>query len=99
MTGVEQIAEERKEQIEVHGFNVNYDRHYSHNELIKAALFAINPEQFEWPFYWDEKFRDKIIDKPNIKERLRIAGAFIAAEIDRIQHFESIGKTTDKSTL
>ena len=84
-SGIELIAEERREQIEKHGFDVTQDEFYSENELIKAALFAINPNQFEWPFYWQEKFRRKIIDKPNAIERLKIAGAFIAAEIDRIQ--------------
>lgn len=87
-TGVELIAEERKEQIEKHGFDVTEDANYSHNELIKAALFAINPDQFEWPYYWSEKLRRKIIDKPNAIERLKVAGALIAAEIDRIQNVE-----------
>lgn len=84
-TGIELIAEERKEQIEKHGFDVTKDSGYNDNELIKAALFAINPNQFEWPFYWMEEFREKIKNKPNDVERLKIAGALIAAEIDRIQ--------------
>lgn len=84
-TGIELIAEERQEQIEKHGFDVKQDEFYAGKELIKAALFAINPDQFEWPFYWSEQFRFKIIDKPNEIERLKIAGAFIAAEIDRLQ--------------
>ena len=84
-TGVELIAEERQEQIEKHGFDVKNDADYSHNELIKAAQFAINPDQFEWPFYWQEEFRTKILNKTNAVERLKVAGALIAAEIDRIQ--------------
>jgi len=80
-TGVELIAEERQEQIKKHGFDIQN----SQNELIKAALFAINPDQFEWPYYWDEEFRRKIKNKPNSVERLKIAGALIAAEIDRLQ--------------
>ena len=87
-TGVELIAEERQEQIEKHGFDVKNDADYSHNELLKACLFAINPAQFEWPFYWQEKFREKILNKPNEIERLKIAGAFIAAAIERLQFLE-----------
>lgn len=83
MTGAELISIERAEQIEKHGWDVKNDANYSENELIKAALFAINPIQFEWPFYWQEKFRNKILDKTTI-ERLTVAGALIAAEIDRI---------------
>lgn len=84
-TGVELIAEERQEQIEKHGFDIQNDEDYSQNELIKAALFAINPDQFEWPYHWGQVFRSKIKNKPNAVERLKIAGALIAAEIDRIQ--------------
>lgn len=82
-TGIELIAEERKEQIEKHGWDLSNDEDYGNGELIKAALFAINPDQFEWPFYWTEKFRDKILKKDEI-DRLRVAGALIAAEIDRL---------------
>ena len=85
-TGIELIAEERQEQIEKHGFDIKNDQDYSQNELIKAALFAINPDQFEWPYYWGEEFRHKIKSKPNSVERLKIAGALIAAEIDRLQN-------------
>jgi len=86
-TGIELIAQERDEQINKHGFDVTKDEGYSENELIKAALFAISPEYFEWPFYWQEKFRDKIMRKL-IRERLIIAGALIAAEIDRLNAVE-----------
>jgi len=82
-TGIQLIAEERKEQIEKHGFDVSRDTHYSDNELIKAALFCINSDVFEWPFYWDEEYRIKILSKEDPVERWKIAGAFIAAHIDR----------------
>ncbi len=85
-TGIELIAEERQEQIEKHGWDIRNDEDYSEGELLKAALFAINPQVFEWPFYWTEEFRNKILNKENDIERLKIAGALIAAEIDRIIH-------------
>jgi hypothetical protein len=87
MTGVELIAQERHEQIHKHGWSM--DGKYLEGELIKGALFAINSVVFEWPYYWLEMYRDKIINKTNQIERLKIAGAFIAAEIDRIQLEES----------
>jgi len=83
-TGIELITQERREQIEKHGFDEQNDRDYSQNELIKAALFCINPDQFEWPFYWLEKFRDKILQKTEV-QRLTVAAALIAAQIDRLQ--------------
>lgn len=90
-TGIELIAEERKEQIEKHGWDLTNNIDYVNGELIKAALFAINPDQFEWPFYWQEKFRNKILAKTKI-ERLRIAGALIAAEMDRTLNHQSFKK-------
>jgi len=87
-TGIELITKERDEQINKHGFDVTKDSGYADNELIKAALFAINPNQFEWPFYWQEIYRDKIMKK-HILDRLAVAGALIAAEIDRLNAIES----------
>lgn len=84
LTGAEMISKEREEQIKKHGWTLENDEQYSEGQLIKAALFSINPSQFEWPYHWNEKFRDKIINKHNEVERLRVAGAFIAAEIDRL---------------
>ncbi len=82
-TGIELISQERQEQIEKHGFDVKRDSDYSKNELVKAAMFCVNPELFEWPYYWHSSFRDKILAKTR-KERLVIAGALIAAELDRM---------------
>lgn len=84
-SGIELIAQERHEQIEKHGFDVTKDAFYSNNELIKAALFCISPDVFEWPYEWDEEFRSKILAK-DIVGRMKVAGAFIAANIDRIQN-------------
>lgn len=88
-SGVELISEERKEQIEKHGWNLKNDEDYSNKELIKAALFCINQDVFEWPFYWTEEFRNKILSKKTEIDRLKIAGALIAAEIDRLNSIEN----------
>lgn len=86
LTGIELITQERKEQIEKHGFDVSIDADYNSNELTKAALFCIDPTNFEWPFHWDPKFRNKILNNDKI-DRLKKAGAFIAAAIDR-EHYK-----------
>lgn len=87
LTGIDHIVAERKEQIEKHGFDVKNDRYYNDNELIKAALFAINPNQFEWPYKWAARFRHKIQQKDELN-RLRVAGALIASRIDQIIHLQ-----------
>jgi len=86
-TGVEEITEERGEQINKHGFDINDDVDYGKGELIRAALYAINPDVFEWPYEWDDTFKKKIARKNKI-QRLRVAGALIASEIDRLKHLE-----------
>lgn len=85
MTGVELIAQEREEQINKHGRTYVGDLKYKHGELKLAAtaLVTNNPKFF--PFDWDETVCDKMINK-TYKERLVVAGALIAAEIDRLQN-------------
>lgn len=93
-TGAQLIAEERKEQIKKHGFKVDNDADYSNMELIQAALFCIDAgtpvghglkTYKTWPEYWGIHFEKKILAKDRVNQ-LRVAGAFIAAEIDRIQN-------------
>lgn len=93
-TGIELIIEERKDQIEKHGFSVDNDTYYSKGELIQAALFCANPEFFSWPNQWDEHFKDKILNKDRIGQ-LKCGGAFFAAEIDRIRHEEQMDIDND----
>ena len=83
-TGIELIAEERQEQIEKHGWDLSHDASYSDEQLLKAALFCIDQKRFEWPWGWIGYFRNKVLDKNRI-EQLAVAGALIAAEIDRLQ--------------
>lgn len=84
-TGIELIAEERREQIEKHGYDVRHDLdHESDGELIMAAQASILGNGAAFPAGWELSVVQKICDKP-VKERLIIAGALIAAEIDRLQ--------------
>lgn len=84
-SGIELISKERCEQITKHGWSLKDDQSYSDEQLLKAALFCIDQKRFEWPFGWLAMFRDKIIRKDRIQQ-LTVAGALIAAEIDRIQN-------------
>lgn len=84
-TGAELIAEERLEQIEKHGWSIKDDSCYEDGELLEAAVFCISSGCEEWPEGWSTHFEDKILTKDRIGQ-LKVAGAFIAAEIDRLQY-------------
>ena len=95
-TGIELIAKERKRQIEAEGWTIKCDKRWKDGELsIAAACYAINkidkvavierdnPNENAWPWgpewdNWDKR------DKHDRKRSLIIAGALIAAELDRI---------------
>lgn len=85
-TGIELITKERQEQIEKHGFDAVHDSNNFHRkgELSDAAMYAIEQNPDDYPSGWDNWFKDKLGIK-SYKDRLIIAGALIAAEIDRIQ--------------
>lgn len=85
-TGVELIAEERQEQIEKHGFDETNDKHYKSEELKRAAVFVLTGDDEWYPRTWSSWFGVKMDSKTDPIERLKIAGALIAAEIDRLQN-------------
>lgn len=96
-TGIELIAEERKEQIEKHGRTVEKDA--SENVYLQlseaASVLALDyphmcleqddVETDHCPHGWNSDIWIKMVRKP-YKERLIIAGALIAAEIDRLNY-------------
>ncbi len=88
-TGIEQIADERKRQIEVEGWTPNHDAIHIYGELAKAAAcYAVyhtdaevvegDDDAWPWAEEWDKRGEDH-------HRNLVKAGALIAAEIDRIQ--------------
>lgn len=91
-TGIELIAKERSEQIEKHGFKAEDEtQHYQSNELIDAAMYCLMEDDDLYPRSWGFWFHDNMRKKEERMseqeftiERLKIAGALIAAEIDRI---------------
>jgi hypothetical protein len=83
-TGIELIAKERAEQMNKHKRTIEKDRIENPNgELLQGAMALFN-EQRNFPKKWDFGICCKMNDK-SYKERLIIAGALIAAEIDRLQ--------------
>lgn len=100
-TGIELIAEERAEQVTKHHINIDMDvLHNNHYQLSQAASLLCYVDEEEvageakedntWDFSgcapgnWDINIWNKMMNK-SYKERLIIAGALIAAEIDRLQ--------------
>jgi len=94
-TGIELIADERREQTEKHGFDVKNNKYYKKGEIqgVVMCLVHDNWEGHYWyPENWGTWFKEKIEAKRARMspsefdiERLKIAGALLAAEIDRIK--------------
>jgi hypothetical protein len=93
-SGIGLMAQERREQIDKHGRTIERDdKENSAEQLATGAemLLAmsheegIDPQTF--PDGWDHDICEHMLGKP-YKERLIIAGALIAAELDRLQYVE-----------
>ncbi len=89
MTGIELIAKEREEQILKHGRTVHLDVVYNGSgqlrQAAKALLYLGNAKDVtaHQPMTWLPEVWRKMYLK-GYRERLIIAGALIAAELDRI---------------
>jgi len=86
-SGVELIAEERQEQLEKHGLKPEHDDEYTKGELIAVALCIISNNYCKWPEGWSLYYMEKFMAKKGT-EALKVAGALIAAEIDRLQRIK-----------
>lgn len=89
-SGVELIAIERKEQLEKHGRSRLADaRSNNRRQLRYAAHVLIGDRSFisDPPIDWSPEIWEKMKRKP-VKQRLIIAGALIAAELDRINKYK-----------
>ena len=95
--GIELIADERKDQIEKHGRTIERDiKENTSEQLPTAVIRLLQRDRYDVPppFMWSEKIWEHMNSKPYL-DRLVIAGALIAAEIDRFQN--SMRKSTDNS--
>lgn len=101
-SGVEAIADERREHWEKHGRTIPHDVEFNENgELAKAAAFlcahdveaVVKPTNGGinafCPDGWDFSDWQKMCSKP-YRERLIIAGSLIAAELDRLNALEEM---------
>lgn len=95
-TGIELIAIERKEHIEKHGRTIIKDVAENSKPtgpfrmlplLIGVAKCSGVVGGLPWPENWDKAICEKMDNKTR-KEKLIIAGAFIAAELDRLNALE-----------
>lgn len=96
-TGVEQIIEERRKQINKYNYTRYHDSGYKNKELLFGALAYINSALYggfvgveDWPFemkYWHDE---------GYLESLKKAGAFIAAEIDRFCYCNELEENHDE---
>ena len=105
-SGIALIAKERQEQIEKHGRTVDHDLKVNDNEqLARAAGHLIAAEwnegmniDYVTPDGWDKEIFLRMMNKP-YQERLKIAGALIAAELDRLQASNSAFLLYDRCHL
>lgn len=87
-TGLELIANERKEQLGKHERTVLYDvKENQRRKLTEAAIAILKDDYLGRPINWVPSTFNKMVNK-SYKERLVIAGALLAAEIDRINYVE-----------
>jgi|CXWL01.1.fsa_nt_gi hypothetical protein len=87
-SGIELIAKERQEQLGKHNRAIEMD--VSENDMKQlrwAAQALITEMEEDFPFDWGAETWKRLMAKPEI-ERLAIAGALIAAEIDRINYIK-----------
>ena len=86
-TGIELINDERDEQLgPKHNRTIEYDVRVNElRQLSRAAAELIGDKKYySTPNGWDNQLWEKMTKK-SYKKRLIIAGALIAAEIDRLQ--------------
>lgn len=92
-TGIELITEERQKQIDNHGFTNQHDVYEYNDYDLPRVILALACHPTDYYYYnlptkipipgWGQKLQQKFKDD-NI-HRLKVAGALIAAEIDRLQ--------------
>ena len=95
MDGLARIAAERQRQLEKEGWTPQHDNEHTKGEMALAAALYASPEplfypmeheggaiEFVDPWPWDREWDKR--KKHNRIRQLEIAGALIAAELDRL---------------
>lgn len=91
-SGVMQIAAERANQVSKHSYTEEHDRQWVDGQLVRAAEYLLGEatehetptgHEANRPFAWEPKRWQKMCAK-DYTDRVRIAGALCAAELDRL---------------
>lgn len=82
--GIARIQEERDEQRAKHGFSDAHDDALDGSELEYAAAAVLTEDPVRWPASMDKALFLRATEKGTLG-RLAVAGALIAAEMDRIE--------------
>ena len=87
MSGVELIKKEREKQITKYGYDAKHDLGYKDNQLVYAALsyLACSIDGKDGQYFTNWPFDVKYFKNEGKMDCLKKAGAFIAAELDRMQ--------------
>ena len=95
-TGGELIVDERDRQVMNHNFTIESDaRVYRNGELVNTARAIIDCNAELAPEGYLRTMAIKFIELPAV-ERLIVAGAFIAAQIDVFNYFTNMGLLMQK---
>lgn len=90
-TGLEEIQQERNEQIHKHNIQIQHDVLKNQDEeLKKIAIALLTNDHSEFPENWNFFKKEKLLNNKSYKQRLIVAGALIAAEIDRLNALEKL---------
>lgn len=90
--GANLIAIARDKQLRK-GYTYALDKLHDENELLRAAFSVVFSDLQKWPEGWNKQVWANICKK-SLTDRLAIAGAFIAAEIDRLNIDERVPSDT-----
>lgn len=91
--GVNLIAQERKEQLEKHKRSIESDVEINlKGQLAYAATALLEEDPNLFPDGWNIELCNHMINKDRVAQ-LSIAGALIAAEIDRLLYLQNTNKT------
>lgn len=92
-SGIELIADERQEQPEKHKHTIEDDVVKNKNKDLAVGAIALltKTSVHSFPLHWNKDIVMKMLNK-DYKNRLIIAGALIAAEIDRLNYLEKTDK-------
>jgi hypothetical protein len=93
-TGVEQIKSEREKQEVINGRTPYMDQLVNPNgEIVDAAIYILDPEKGVKPEHWGD-WLDEAAQREH-RERVKMAGALMAAEIDRLDRAQGKIKEED----